>query len=394
MAKKTLPHPTPPDLHKLCDRVREKAASYHQYNFAPHHNDFLKAFFDLAQEYNSLDDFYRVIVSVPLEMINISSSLYLCSGKSDPLCLMCSSEEGVLKEPKPATYPVQMHDAPYELEGSYIIPIFSKQAFETKKTTGAGSPKTRQTRLWNNLKTGCGDGKILGMYEVRSADLLTEADKFFLNKYANRIGYNLDNRLIAKQNIEHLKFINTLIIDIEHNIIVPNMYFKHLFRKLHKKIETITAFRDQLSAQQEKGEECDCEECGHKLQQLQDELFAYHQEIVKHHSSTSLFLESLFRREHFERGHLVLQTKRCLIEKDVITPQLEHYANRLSAAGVTVEKPESMHEDELPILVDIGLLAQVYANFFSNAAKYAQKIIASNGTPRKAMAYGGEMIDD
>lgn len=34
---------------------------------------------------------------------------------------------------------------------------------------------------------------------------LSEADKFFFAKYANRIGYNLDNRLIARQNIGRLK---------------------------------------------------------------------------------------------------------------------------------------------------------------------------------------------
>ena len=56
----------PADLKDICRRIREKAESYEKYNFSQGRNDFLKAFFDLAQEYDSLDDFYRICVSVPL----------------------------------------------------------------------------------------------------------------------------------------------------------------------------------------------------------------------------------------------------------------------------------------------------------------------------------------
>ena len=52
----------PPDLVLLCRRIRDKAESYEQYNFSQGRNDFLKAFFDLAQEYDSLEDFYRICV--------------------------------------------------------------------------------------------------------------------------------------------------------------------------------------------------------------------------------------------------------------------------------------------------------------------------------------------
>ena len=54
----------------------------------------------------------------------------------------------------------------------------------------------------------------------------------------------------------------------------------------------------------------------------------------------------------------------------------------------------NMHEEEFPIMVDIGLLAQVYANLFSNAAKYTREIIDHRGHPRKAMAYGREIVDN
>jgi signal transduction histidine kinase len=53
-----------------------------------------------------------------------------------------------------------------------------------------------------------------------------------------------------------------------------------------------------------------------------------------------------------------------------------------------------MQEEEFSILVDIGLLAQVYANLFSNAAKYTKEIIDHAGQPRKAMAYGREVVEN
>ena len=383
----------PSDLEMVCQRIREKAESYEQYNFSKGRNDFLKAFFDLAQEYDSLDDFYRICVSVPLALVGVASALYLCLGQERGLQLVCSSEQGVLPEPIPAAYPVQMQETPYELGGSYVIPIFSKQPYEQKDT--ADRNPERQMMLWDDLRGLCGGGRTLGVFEVRRNEGLTETDKFFFVKYANRIGYNLDNRLIARQNIERLKFINTLVIDIEHNIIVPNMYFRHLFNQLKKKINLIEELKREIAETQ--GPEAFSGRCGHctgKLQALQDDLLKYYQEIVKHHANMSLFIESLFRREHFERGHLVLHPKRCFVEKEVIIPQLAHYASRLQAANVTVDRPQNMQEEEFPILVDIGLLAQVYANLFSNAAKYTKEIVDHQGRPRKAMADGREIVND
>ena len=53
-----------------------------------------------------------------------------------------------------------------------------------------------------------------------------------------------------------------------------------------------------------------------------------------------------------------------------------------------------MDEEEIPIMVDKGLLAQVYANLFSNAVKYTEEIIDHMGGTRKVVAYGREIIDD
>nr|WP_321465035.1 ATP-binding protein [uncultured Desulfobulbus sp.] len=384
----------PPDLEPVCRRVQEKAESYTKYNFSQGRNDFLKAFFDLAQEYDSLDDFYRICVSIPLALIGMASSLYLCQGE-EGLQLVCSSERGVLTPPEPARFPIQLNETPYEMAGAYMVPIFSKHPYGRSGKEVPTAEGREQIRMWNDLHGLCGGSRILGMYAVRRQGGLSEVDKFFFAKFANRIGYNLDNRLIARQNIERLKFINTLVIDIEHNIIVPNMYFRHLFNQLKKKIGLIEELKNEIAGSHDPGAlPGTCSYCCSKLQSLQDELLMYYQEIVKHHANMSLFIESLFRREHFERGHLVLHPKRCFVEKEVIIPQLEHYASRLKAANVSVERPRNMYGEEFPILVDIGLLAQVYANLFSNAAKYTKEIIDHGGRTRKAMAYGREVVEN
>jgi len=116
--------------------------------------------------------------------------------------------------------------------------------------------------------------------------------------------------------------------------------------------------------------------------------------MLKHHANVSLFLESLFRREHFERGHLVLRPKLCRVEKEIILPQLGQYTSRMKANNITIAMPKGMDEVEIPIMVDKGLLAQVYANLFSNAVKYTEEIIDERGNPRKVVAYGREIIED
>ena len=233
------------------------------------------------------------------------------------------------------------------------------------------------------------------MFTVSPLEKLSEDDCFFLKKYTNRIGYNLHNRLIALQNIKHLKFINTLVMDIEHNVIVPNMYFRHLFNKLRKKIAELETLRDEIREDTDNSATgFQCERCLSHCDRLSDDLLFYHSEIVKHHSNISLFLESLFRREHFESGHLVLHPKRCFVEQEIILPQLENYASRLRAANITVDRPNNMLDEEFQLIVDIGLLSQVYANLFSNATKYTREVTTKDGKTRKAIAYGREVVND
>jgi len=375
------------DLLHIQKRVREKLEDHTRYNFTQLQNDLLKSFFDLVQEYDRLDDFYRICVVVLLESMQVESALYLLNDDEKYLQLVCTSQLGIIREPVPVPTGIYLSDQAYKTENSYVVPIYRKPPQGDEKRSDSMIPYQHP---WQ------GSTKILGMFEISPADKLSDDDMFFLGKYANRIGFRLHNRFLAQQNIRHLKFINSLVMDIEHNVIIPNMYFKHLFNQLRRKINDMEELEKKMLELKKTAKVSD-EACNSVLDgvvNLRTDLMGYHQELQKHHANVSLFLESLFRREHFERGHLVLRPKLCRVEKEIIQPQLGQYRSRLDTNNIKIDRPTGMDSEEIPLLVDKGLLSQVYANLFSNAVKYTQEIINQDGRRRKAVAYGREKIEE
>jgi signal transduction histidine kinase len=375
------------DLLQIQERVREKIKDHVRYDFSPLQNNLLKSFFDLVQEYESLDDFFRICVVVLQETMQVESALYLLDNEEKQLKPVCNSQEGIIRESRPVPPGIYISEQAYKAENSYVVPIYRKppQSFSQKRDL-----------LISESSDWQGDIRILGMFEMFPLEKLTEEDLFFLGKYANRIGFRLHNRLLAQQNIHHLKFINSLVMDIEHNVIIPNMYFRHLFNQLRRKIGEMQELELEMTdiARNVEADNGACSQLIDRLGELRGDLMGYQQEMMKHHANVSLFLESLFRREHFERGHLVLRPKLCRVEKEIVLPQLGQYKSRLQANKITIDRPIGMDEEEIPIMVDKGLLAQVYANLFSNAAKYTGEIIDHSGRARKAVAYGREYIED
>jgi len=375
------------DLNLIQVRVREKLEDHKRYNFSSLENNLLKSFFDLTQEYDGLDDFYRICVVVLLESMQVESALYLFDSEGKQLRLVCTSREGIVRESRSVPTGIYITDEPYKTKNSYVVPIYRKPP---KNLHGNNDLVQTAQQAWQE------DTRILGMFEISPLEKLNGEDLFFLEKYANRIGFRLHNRLLAQQNIRHIKFINNLVMDIEHNVIIPNMYFKHLFNQLRRKIGEMQELEVEMK-EVKKSDGVDVEACRvliDRLSNLRSDLLGYQQEMLKHHANVSLFLESLFRREHFERGYLVLRPKLCRVEKEIILPQLEQYKSRLRANKIKVDRPTGMDEEEIPIMVDKGLLAQVYANLFSNAVKYTEEIVDHMGGTRKAVAYGREIIDD
>jgi len=117
--------------------------------------------------------------------------------------------------------------------------------------------------------------------------------------------------------------------------------------------------------------------------------------IDKHYKNMSLFLETLFRRSHFDLGRLTLRTRACNMKKDIVQPQLERYMEQFGKAGISIDDRFSgIPDEEIISVADVGLMAQVYANLFSNALKYTQGIIDDTGATRKQISYGRENIRD
>ncbi|MDF1576983.1 MAG: HAMP domain-containing sensor histidine kinase [Desulfurivibrionaceae bacterium] len=361
------------DLHYIHQRVRKKEADYQTYRFTRRQNDILKTFFDLAQEFDSLQDFYRICVAVPNLYLDLQVRLYLLDINTDRFELVCDSLKGLLPEPSPAPPYLEPRKSPYEHGDSYLVPIARKH-YDSEDTP---------VRFLQ--------GRLLGMLEVSPQGEMTAADYFFFGKYTNRIAHNLHNRRLVQQNIRHLEFINNLVMDIEHNVIIPNMYFRHLFNQLRKNLDRLAGLVEELPPAGEPPPAG--QNVRTRLLELQAEFAENHRQLLDHHVNTSLFLESLFRRDHFKEGHLVLKTRLCSVGSEIIRPQLENYQKRFELYGIEVEHPTGM-EVEIYLTVDIGLLSQVYANLFSNGVKYAEEITRKDGSRRKALAYGWEFYPD
>lgn len=366
------------DLTEIRKRVKQKRLDYISYDFSPKKNDILKTFFDLSQEFDSLFDLYRICVTVPLESFGLDSRLYLVN-EDGLLARVCDTEHGIIDPPEPCPDCIFLTDTPYETDNSYMVPVLSKPLQATEVPTMPPPPL-----------------QVIGIFELFPLHKLTKSDKFFFTKYTNRIGYNLRKRLLAQQNIQHLQFINNLITDIEHNVIIPNMYYKYLFKQLKKRIDILNSLAETIEHYKStaNGDPEMCQQIVGQVSDIRTQLVDSYQEINKHHANLSLFLESLFRRDHFEEGRLVLHQQICKLETDIILPQLSHYEQRMTARGITIDKPDDMEGEEIEIKVDFGLLSQVYANLFSNVVKYAETVTDHRGRPRKAVAYGRVILHD
>jgi signal transduction histidine kinase len=83
------------------------------------------------------------------------------------------------------------------------------------------------------------------------------------------------------------------------------------------------------------------------------------------------------------------------MKKDVVQPQLERFIDRFKQIGIsTDDRLSGIPDAEIISVVDVGLIAQVYANFFSNALKYTEEITTESNKKEKYISYGHEIIKD
>ncbi|MEW6657650.1 MAG: ATP-binding protein [Thermodesulfobacteriota bacterium] len=359
----------PPDLEIVVARVKEKRQNFLDYNFGTLRDDFLKTFFDLAQEYETLENFYRICVSVVKEFFDLDSRLYLLCQES-ALELVCDSLQGLYQEKPKAPAHIQLSSQAYHAEDAWVIPIRGNQL------------------LVDRLPFYTKD-QVIGMLEFFPGDRLTEKDRFFFEKYANRVGYNLHIKIIGWQNIQRIRFINSLVADIEHNVIIPNislsLYLRHLRQKINtlKDLQCLCEFKDEKCPELPAAQE--------KFRALVQDMETDYQTLERHYKGVSLFLESLFRPSHFQKGQLVLRRRTCRVQSEIIQPQLQLFLPKLRERNIQIDDSMGVMPDEdFSLSVDKGLMAQVYANLFSNAVKYTRR----NYEDRKYVAYGRDVVPD
>ena len=116
-----------------------------------------------------------------------------------------------------------------------------------------------------------------------------------------------------------------------------------------------------------------------------------YRQILTHYEQTSLFLETLLRRSHFEEGRYVLEKRACNFKKQVIDLQLERYRPRFEERGIEIDTSlGGVPDQEVEVVVDLGLVSQVYANLFSNAVKYTREVTDETGRKRRFISFGWE----
>jgi signal transduction histidine kinase len=361
-------------LEAIYGRIESKKQDYLRYDFAPVEDDAFKTFFDLAQELDRPEDFYSLCVAIPKSFFGMEARLYTIRPEVNKFVLAAATEP----DKTPGVAPDQPEAAlAYTETGSVVLCIRGKELL-----VGQLPFETRD--------------EVIALLEIYPVAQLSEHEALVYVKYANRIGYNLHNRFLVERNVEHLRFIRSLVADIEHNIIAPNivykLYLKTLGGAVNKSTEVAQALDEYRAAGKVDPERL--EAIITDMAGVNRKLVSELAEIEKHHRNMSLFLETLLRRSHFDQGRLTLRTKRCNVHRDVLVPQLERYMDRFRSLGIEVDEQASgIPEEKLISVVDVGLMSQVYANLFSNALKYATEVQTFYG-PKKYMAYGHEVIRD
>lgn len=364
----------------IYQRVKEKKEDYQRYNFERVQEEALSTFFDLAQEYTNVDILYQICVAVPKIFFDVESILYIVNPKTSKAEKVCSSETRM--DTVETKTEISVTEDVYETEDSWVFSIHGNRALNP----------------WLRIY---GQTRILGMFEIYPKERIDNKYHFFFGKYTNRIGYNLHQKLLMKQNMEHIKFINQLVSDIEHNVISPNMYYKLAIRRLTKYLTNydsiLDSIRDVVMFCQGR-EDPVCKLLKNIHQGISDNNEKLGEELrilSKHYEHTSLFLETLFRRDHFEQGTYVLRRQLCNFRTEILDPLLERYRPIFEKKNIVInDNLEDIPDEEISLVVDKGLISQVFDNIFANAAKYTQEVENETGNRVKFIATNRRILKD
>ncbi|CCO22894.1 sensor histidine kinase [Maridesulfovibrio hydrothermalis] len=351
----------PEKLLSIQRRIHEKMDDYKDYSFSATEKRALMIFFDLAQEFDSLEEFFTICTAVPKFLFDLDCRLYLAIGP-DEFVPVGRTEN---KAPVCSAVPLVK-----EYRGEHLF-----------------VPIRGNIELVDQLPFKPA-GDVIGCFELYKIENLSPHQSLFFEKFVNRVGFQLHSKLLRRKGQEHLDFVRNLVKDVGHNVIVPNMYFKLFYNRLRDRIENIHKLEGEV-------ENKPAEQLRNDLEQLYSGLVSQFNEIHSHYEQTSLFLETLLRRQHFEEGRYIVEKRPCNLLKKIIEPQLERYRSRFEERGIRLDISMGGVPDlEVIIVADVGLISQVYANLFSNAVKYTREATMGDGRKDKFTAYGWEDVPD
>lgn len=332
-------------------RIESKMQDYERYSFSTHQTRAFNVFFDLAQEFDSLEEVYTLAVLILKSFFNIDSALFIATA-SGSLELSCCSSGPVCSLGTHDIACMAPLQGPRVIQEHLCLPVRGKLAV----AAGLSSPLA---------------GDRLGVLVIMPVNGKAPEQHLYLEKFANRLGFQLHNKLLFMKNSEHIRFINSLVHDIGHNVIVPNMYFKLLFRQLDGKIQALSEVLEEIGNQRMPNSEL--ANAFRKLTYVHDRLDEQYKEIFRHFQQTSLFLETLLRQSHFEKGHYVLQRTLFDLHSRIISPQIERFRVRFEEKDITIYEKCPTADGPLLVPADMGLISQVLANLLSNAVKYTRE---------------------
>ena len=322
----------------------------------------LNLFFEASFEFESLRDLKSICVLVPDVCLGTPASLYMRDTKGALKLRRTTSPH----PHKLITFPENAcpeHESIIRLEGMSVTAICES------------APESR----------------LIGLLCLHK-DLSPDEETFYL-EFARNTARLMAVKQVAISNRQRLTFINNLVRDIGHNVIVPNMHFKLLFLQMERQLETLAAKVDALGPARPPAVDAGDREIRRELPVLIKDLQARQKSISRRFQQSSLFLESLLRRSHFEQGRYDLQLRRCKFKSQVFEPQLERFRPLLSAQGIAIGiAPEVRIDEDIVLEADLGLISQVFANLLANAVKYTTPVPKNSGHAEKLVLYGWETL--
>jgi len=398
-------------LEEVIRKVEQKKEDYRRYSFERLKEEALATFFDLAQEFTSLEHLYLVAVAVPKVFLNIESMLYVLNPKTNRLEKVCTSQEGLIG--KPDTGEEESPSNQQDEDLAVLEDVLRRHAESQEDTlqgcfqfNGKWAFPIRGNQALKQWVAFSGIKGILGFMVVifprnDISEKAIQEDIFFLEKFANRIGYNLHQKLLIRQNLSHLKFINQLVADIEHNVISPNLYYMLYIKHLKKILDSYRAIQEQLNELISTLSQNDAHQSiAEKLRSIYDNIKMANGQmeeetnnLERHYIHMSLFLESVFRKEHFLRGTYVLRKQPCNFKNEIIERLIDRYALLFEKKGITLQRTTGdIPEDDIVLFVDKGLISQVFDNLFSNALKYTEAVEDDAGNKIKLVAINYKIL--